>query len=467
MSDVFVIEGGTIVTHDSTFRADVVIRGEQIVSLTSDSSDIEGATRIDATGLLVLPGGIDAHTHFREPEEFTREGFFSGGQGAAAGGITTVVEMPQADPTTVTVEQFQAKRTQVARTALVDMALWVGVVGGQLQSEFDLRNLASTGAVAFKSFLASSSPSFPAIDTTTLHWAMRIIAETGLPYALHAEDDNLLASGLHRLQDRGRTDPLAHAESRPPLVESVAVAEALYLAEVTGCWVHICHCASADALRLVAEARARGVRVTVETCPQYLSLNTDDLVALKGYGRCAPSLRDQDEVDQIWSYVMDETIDLICSDHCGLTREQKDAGAEDIFRAPLGLAGVQTLLPVFFDAAVNQRQMSLNQFVRQMATNPAQIFELYPRKGTIAVGSDADLVIFDPDRTWVVLGEEMLHKQKWTPFEGKSVTGRVIRTIRRGEVIYDDSLEGEARLPGLAGSGRYLPRGYGQDGSSS
>jgi allantoinase len=283
-----------------------------------------------------------------------------------------------------------------------------------------------------------------------------------LPYGLHAEDDNLLQSGIARMQGAGRIDALAHAESRPPLIEAVAVAEALYLAEVTGCWIHICHCASADALRLIAEARTRGVRVTVETCPQYLALTTNDLIALKGFARCAPSLRQQEEVDHIWSYVLDETIDVICSDHCGFTKEQKEAGEEDIFRAPNGLAGVQTLLPVFYDGAVRARSMDLSQFVRQIATNPAQIFDLYPRKGTIAVGSDADLVVFDPERSWVVRGEEMHHKQKWTPFEGKSITGRVVRTLRRGETIYDDSLEGDARLPALAGSGRYLPRGYGR-----
>jgi allantoinase len=463
MSETVVIEGGTVVTHDGQFRADVVIANERITSLTTDATDVEADHRIDATGLLVLPGGIDVHTHFREPEEFTKEGFFCGGQGAAAGGITSVIEMPQADPTTVTVEQFLAKRTQVNRNALVDMALWAGIVGGDLQNEAELRNLASTGAVAFKSFMASSSPSFPAVDTTTLHWAMTLVAETGLPYGLHAEDDNLVQSGLKRLQDSGRTDAIAHAESRPPLVEAVAVAEALYLAEVTGCWVHICHCASADALRLIADARTRGVRVTVETCPQYLALNTDDLVALKGYGRCAPAVRSQEEVDHIWSYVLDETIDVICSDHCGYTREQKDAGEEDIFRAPMGLAGVQTLMPAFYDRAVGAHSMDPSQFVRQIATNPAQIFDLYPRKGTIAIGSDADVVVFDPERSWVVRGEEMFHKQKWSPFEGKTITGRVVRTLRRGETIYDDSLEGDARLPALAGSGRYLPRGYGQE----
>jgi allantoinase len=462
MNETVVIEGGTVVTHDGQFRADVVIADERIVSLTLDASDLEADQRIDATGLLVMPGGIDVHTHFREPEEFTKEGFLSGGQGAAAGGITTVIEMPQADPTTVTVDQYSAKRNQVSKNALVDMALWAGVVGNPLQTDVEVRNLASAGAVAFKSFMASSSPSFPAVDTTALYNAMTIIAETGLPYGLHAEDDNLVASGLKRMQDAGRTDPQAHAESRLPIVESVAVAEVLHLAELTGCWVHICHCASADALRLITEARGRGVRVTVETCPQYLALNTDDLAVLKGYGRCAPALRDQDEVDHIWEYVLDETVDVICSDHCGFTREQKDAGDEDIFRAPLGLSGVQTLLPVFFDNAVNKRGMATSQFVRQIATNPAQIFDLYPRKGTIAVGSDADVIIFDPERTWEVRDEDALHKQKWSPFRGKQITGRVIRTLRRGETIYDDSLEGESRIPGLAGSGRYLPRGYGR-----
>lgn len=462
MSDTVVIYGGTVVTHDGQFRADVVIADEQIVGLTLDASDVEADQRIDATGLLVMPGGIDVHTHFREPEEFTKEGFLAGGQGAAAGGITTVIEMPQADPTTVTVEQYQAKRNQVSKTALVDMALWAGIVGQPLQDEKQLRDLATTGAVAFKSFMASSSPSFPAVDTTALHWAMTIIAETGMPYGLHAEDDNLVLSGLKRMQNAGRTDPLAHAESRPPLVEAVAVAEVLYLAEITGCWVHICHCASAEALRLIAEARAKGVRVTVETCPQYLALNTDDLVTLKGYGRCAPALRYQDEVDHIWEYVLDETIDVICSDHCGFTKEQKDAGEEDIFRAPMGLSGIQTLLPVFYDSAVRARSMNASQFVRQIATNPAQIFDVYPRKGTIAIGSDADVIIFDPERSWVVRNEDMFHKQKWTPFDGKTVTGRVVRTLRRGETIYDDSLAGDARIPGLAGSGRYLPRGYGQ-----
>ena len=459
-----IIEGGTIVTHESQFKGDLIVTGERISGIVADARGMLADERIDATGKLVIPGGIDVHTHFREPEEFTREGFTTGSQGAAAGGITTVVEMPQADPTTVNGDHLQAKRLRVAKTSIVDMALWGGIVGPPQQTKEDIEEMALMGAVAFKSFMASSSPSFPAVDVDKLYWAMQIVAGTGLPYGLHAEDDVMVLAGLKRTQGAGRTDAIAHAESRPPIVEAVAVASALHLAELTGCWIHICHCASVDALRQIAEARAKGVKVTVETCPQYLALNTDDLVKLGGFGRCAPALRPQSEVDGIWPYVLDETIDLICSDHCGFTAESKAAASDDIFKAPLGLSGIQTLLPSFFDTAVNQRELSLPQFVRQISTNPAQIFGLYPRKGTIAVGADADIVVLDRDKEWVAKGDDMLHKQKWTPFEGKTIKGRVLRTLRRGETIYNDALEGQARLPATPGSGRYLTRGYGEKG---
>jgi allantoinase len=457
-----IIEGGMIVTPETQFRADLIITSERISGIVSDARGIFADERIDATGKLVMPGGIDVHTHFREPEEFTKEGFTTGSQAAAAGGITSVVEMPQADPTTITGDQFQEKRLRIAKTSIVDMALWGGVVGEPQQKPEAIREMASLGAAGFKSFMASSSPSFPAVDVDKLYAAMQTVAGTGLPYGLHAEDDVMLAAGLRRTQEAGRTDPMAHAESRPPIVEAVAVANALHLAEITGCWVHVCHCASADALRQIAEARAKGVKVTVETCPQYLALNTDDLVRLRGFGRCAPAIRPQSEVDAIWPYVLDETVDLICSDHCGFTAESKSAGADDIFKAPLGLAGVQTLLPSFFDTAVNKRHMALPQFVRQMSTNPAQIFGLYPRKGTITIGADADVIVLDPNTEWVPTGEEMLHRQKWTPFEGKTIKGRVLRTLRRGETIYDDAQTDDARIPGTPGSGRFLPRGYGE-----
>jgi allantoinase len=311
--------------------------------------------------------------------------------------------------------------------------------------------------------MASSSPFFAAVNDADLFMAMKTISELNVPYALHAESDALVRSGLDRMASAGRKDPLAHADSRPPLVEDVAVNTALYLAEKTGCWIHICHVASSEALRQIADARARGVRVTCETCPQYLSLNTDDLTVLAGFGRCAPAIRPQEEVDAIWPYVMSESVDFVCSDHCGFTMQRKAEGAEDIFAAPMGLSGIQTLLPVFFDGAVVQRGMPLEQFVRQISTNAAKFADVYPQKGTIRVGSDADIVLLDPNQTWTVRGADMLHRNLWSPFEGKEVTGRVVRTIRRGETVYDDALIGAARVPAKPGSGSLLPRGYGRD----
>ncbi len=457
-----VVAGGTVVTEHGAVRADLVLEGERVATIALDAADVAADERIDAAGLLVLPGGIDAHTHFWEPADELLEGFATGGAAAVAGGITTVVEMPQASPTTVTAAQFRDKRARVGVSAIADTALWGGVIGAPDQTADELTAMAAEGAAAYKSFMASSSRSFPAVDDAQLLAAMTAIAPTGLPYGIHAENDALVKAGIAGLRAGGRRDPLAHAESRPPLVETVAVGTVLALAEATGCWVHICHVASAGALRLIADARARGVRVTCETCPQYLVLDTDDLQRLAGFARCAPALREPEEVAAIWDAVLDETVDLICSDHCGYTVASKAAGADDIFAAPLGLPGVQTLLPAFFDAAVVRRGMGLAQFVRQIAANPARIFGLYPRKGTIAVGGDADLVLLDPRREWEVRDADAFHRQPWTPYAGRRLTGRVVRTIRRGETVYDDRASGAARITAEPGSGRFLPRGYGE-----
>ena len=458
-----VIENGTVVTAGGVYPADVIISDGAIAALATDATDWAADERIDATGLWVMPGGIDVHTHFEEPDPRLLEGFATGSAGAAAGGLTAVVEMPQAHPTTTTPDHFREKRRCVEEHAIVDVALWGGIIGPPAQTVSDLDGMAAEGAAAFKSFMASSSPFFPAVDHAQLLWGMREAARLGLPYGLHAEDHQLLNDGLNRMAQAGRRDALAHAESRPPLVETVAVNTALLLAQETGCHVHICHAASAGALALIKEAKRRGVRVTCETCPQYLTLNTDDLQRLAGFARCAPALRDQDEVDAIWGYVLDGTIDLICSDHCPYTIESKDAGRDDIFQAPLGLSGVQTLLPGFFSEAVVKRGMAPERFVSLISSNPARIFGLFPRKGTLAVGADADIALLDPEATWTVSVEDALHKQKWTPYEGKTITGRVRRTIRRGETIFDDARHGDVRVTAKPGSGRFLPRGYGKE----
>lgn len=454
-----VIANGTVVTSDGPVRADIVIRNGRISTLTMDASDLPDAERIDAEGLIVVPGGVDVHTHFRVPDPRDVEGFEWGSRGALAGGITTAVEMPQANPTAVTGEVVKQKKQIIEEHSRIDIALWGGVVG---QPWSDVQDMIDEGVVALKAFMPESSPSFPHIDDATLLSTFEHMVDLGLtmPFGLHAESDALLRAGLKRMQESGRTDPMAHAESRLALVETEAVHRALFFAEHTGGHLYVCHCASPEALALIANAKARGVWVDVETCPQYLLLDTTDLEAQGPWARCAPAIRDRDEVEQIWEFVADGTVDVISSDHCAYTREEKEAGLENIWNAPLGCSGVQTMYPGILDDMVNHRGLDLEHFVALTATNPAQIFSLYPRKGTIQIGSDADLVLYDLNRPWTVRGEEMLHKNKWTPFEGKSIGASVIKTIARGVVQFDATQDDP--LVGCAGSGSFLPRDYGE-----
>ncbi len=452
-----VVQGGTVVTGEGPLRVDLVLTGEEITAIMSDASSVTADERIDATGLVVVPGGIDVHTHFREPDPTEVEGFDWGSRGALAGGITSAVEMPQATPTATTGDVFRQKKQLIEERARIDIALWGGVIG---QPWEDVQDMIDEGAVALKAFMPESSPSFPHIDDAVLLDTFEHLRGTDIPFGLHAESDALLKAGLARMQASGRTDPMAHAESRPPLVEVEAIHRAIFFAELTGSRLYVCHVAAADGLQLIKEARARGVRVEAETCPQYLLLDHSDLVAQGVWARCAPAFRSRDEVERIWSHVKDGTVDVISSDHCAYTRESKEAAMDNIWDAPLGCSGVQTMYPGVLDEMIHDRGLGLERFVELSSTNPARIFSLYPRKGVIQVGSDADLVFYDLDTSWQVQGANMHHKNKWTPFEGKTIGTTVVRSMVRGVTQFD--ITSEDLFTGQAGTGNFLPRGYGQ-----
>lgn len=455
---VTIVSGGTVVTSDGPVRADLVIRGERIATITTDAADVDGAERIDASGLIVVPGGVDAHTHFREPDPRHVEGFETGSMAALAGGVTSAVEMPQAAPTSSTGEHIREKRRLVGENAMIDIALWGGIVGQPVEQ---IQEMIDEGVAGLKAFMPASSPGFPAADDQVLLDTFQFLARSGsdIRFGIHCENDTLMEKGIARMQAAGRKDPLAHHDSRPPLVETEAVHRALFFAELTGAWLYVCHCASADALALIKAAKARGANVEVETCPQYLSLDHGDLVKHGPFARCAPAIRDRAEVERIWEYVKDGTVDVVSSDHCGYTIEEKRAGLEDIWQAPLGLSGVQTMYPALFDEIVNKRGLGLERFVALSATNPAKVFSLYPRKGVIQVGADADLAFYDPNRPWEVRGEDMLHRNKWTPFEGKIIGASVVKTMLRGQLAFDASRA--APVIARPGDGRFLGRGYG------
>lgn len=444
-----VIQGGLLATDYGVFCADILVRDGIIVAIGQQGIAVaDGATVIDARGLTIFPGGVDAHTHMREPSLIAREGITHGTMAAAAGGITTIIDMPQADPPATTVESFRAKRDADARGSLADFALYAGAIG---QPGEVLAALHAEGAIAFKSFISASSPAFPNVTDAQLFAALRTMAELGAMLTVHCENNDLLEAGLQEMRDAGRTDPLAHAQSRPGYVEVEAVLKTLYLAKTAGARVHIAHVSVAESAIAIAEARRDGQRASGETCPHYLLMDEDDLVRLGPYARCAPAIRTRAEVEALWPYLRDETLSFVCSDHSPYTIEEKERGRANILDAPLGLNVIQVMFPALLSEAVHQRGMPLEQFARVTATNPARLFGLYPKKGTIRVGGDADFALYDLDAMWTVEARDLLSLHKWTPLDGRRIRGKVIWTILRGIPLY-----GDGRILAAPGTGEFL-----------
>jgi allantoinase len=426
-----VIAGGTVVTEYDTQRADVVVEDGRIVEIVDDASDRSGE-RVDATGKLVFPGGVDMHTHLREPSKIEREGFAYGTASAVAGGITTVVEMPQADPLVVDVESFVLKHELASRGSIADFGLYAAAIG---QSPAELEALREAGALAFKAFTCNSAPGYPKLAGEGLATCLANLHELDALLIVHAEDDEQLQAGIARMLAEGRTDPRAHAESRPPNVEIDAIATVTKLAEHARARLHVAHVSTAGGVKLVADARANGGSVTCETCPQYLLMDTTDLDRLGPWARCAPALRERAEVELLWDLVLEGEVNAIASDHSPYTYADKEAGQDDIFKASLGLNVIQVMLPAVFSEGM-RRGLSLTRFAELSAAGPAKILGLYPRKGSLTVGADADLAIWNPTERWRVSRDQLLSRFPWTPLEGREIVGRVETTIRRGEIVY-------------------------------
>ncbi|MDQ2783959.1 MAG: allantoinase AllB [Chloroflexota bacterium] len=451
------IRGGTLVTESALVRADLRVRGERIVGIEAGTGAQAADRVIDATGLLVLPGGVDAHVHARDPDEPLIEGFHTATMAAAAGGITTIIEMPQAAPLAADGESFRIRRAAAERNAVIDVAMYGAVVGGKTTSK-DLAAMRAAGAIAFKAFMVGGSAGMTPVSDSDIMRTLEALRDTGMIFTVHAENADLVANGIRRMQDAGQIDPLAHARSRPAPYEAEAVQRAIFLAEVTGGRLHIAHVSSQLALEFIQAAKARGVHVTAETCPQYLVMDVSDLARKGGFARCAPPLRTRGDVEAMWRGLADGSLDFICSDHCGYTIASKEAGWANIFDAPQGLSVIQHMLPVVYDAAINVRGWSWPEIVRRTATAPARLFGLAPRKGALAIGADADIVLYDPNTAATVTRDGLLTRQKWSAFEGKTYRGRVVRTLIRGRDVY-----GDGEIVVNAGNGRFLTPAYARD----
>ncbi len=445
-----VIANGTVAAPYGVFRAHVVIEGDRISAFSEDDDVLTDADDVlDAAGLVVTAGAIDLHGHFEDPGHTEREDFTTGTKAAAAGGVTTVLEHPLTYPPTTTVELYREKRAMASEKVVIDFGLWGALTPISLD---EMRGQWREGAPGFKAFMADSEPAYPRADDGALLEGMRTAADLGALVLVHAENDAMLKFNMERLRSEGRTDPIAHHESRPPIVEEEAANRALFLAKQVGARLQVVHSSSPGTVRLVRDARASGQQATIEVCSHHLLLDLGDLERLGPFGRCAPALRERALVEQMWDYVLDGTIDCLVSDHCAYTLEEKRHGYEDIFLAPNGCQVMQEMVPVVLDEAYHRRGMRLDAFARLISERPARIAGLYPRKGSLLVGSDADLVLWDLEGSWIIdPTSQQFSKNPWSPFEGRKCQARVVRTFVRGETVYADGA-----ITVSPGSGRFV-----------
>jgi allantoinase len=426
-----VIRGGTLVTPDGLVQADVAIEDGRIVAIAPEMPDAREI--VDARGLHVFPGVVDAHVHFNEPGRTEWEGGATGSRALAAGGGTTFVDMPlNSTPCTLDAREFARKREALSASSITDFALWGGLVPGNIGA---LEGLADAGVVGFKAFMSDSGlPEFPRADDLTLFEGMTAAARLGLPVAVHAESEAITAGLSARLLAGGDGEVADVLASRPVIAEVEAIARATLLAGETGARLHIVHVSSGRGVAVAAEARARGVDVTIETCPHYLCFTTEDVERIGVAAKCAPPIRGADEREALWQAVIDGTVDIIGSDHSPAPLAQKTGG---FARAWGGIAGVQATLAILLDRGYHARGLPLSQVASLLAARPASRFGL-TRKGAIRVGLDADfaLVALDTIHTF----GRLLQRHPMSPYLGMSCRGAVTSTIRRGETIVADGV---------------------------
>ncbi len=455
MGQDLVVRGGTLVTSSGRRLADITVSDGRITAVLAPGEASAAENVFDATGLHVLPGVIDTHVHTRHPGVPEREDFLSGTAAAAAGGITTLFEMPISKLPVNSGESLARRAELLQPTAHIDYALYGGAGHENLAA---IAEQAEAGAIAFKTFLQPPPPTrldeffgLWCTDEVLLRDVMRAVKGTGLRQCFHCEHTATFLALQHQLQAEGRITGRAHAESRPPVVEDLSVAIVLALAEDLGARVQVVHCSSPRAARLVRDARGRGVDATVETCPPYLFFTDEALDRLGPFAKCNPPLRGEAEVRGLRQCLREGLIEVVGTDHSPFLAADKATGAANIFLAPPGLAGLEVLVPLMLTAA-HHGWITLEEVAALCAENAARLFAL-PQKGRVEPGADADLTIVDVAATWRYDSTAALTKSRdnMRIYDGVEMHGRVAATLVRGVVVYQDGV-----VTGTPGHGRFV-----------
>lgn len=430
-----IIRNGNIVTSESVAKGDIAIKDGKIAELSIKGISAKGANELNAEGLHVFPGLIDSHVHFNEPGRTEWEGAETGSKSLAAGGVTTYFDMPlNSTPPTINKESLDLKRKLSEEKSVINPNYWGGLVPENIDN---LKELHDNGVIGFKAFMSPSGiEDFHHADDTTLYKGMKEIASFGSLLAVHAESTVICEQLATKKLQEGKTSARDYVESRPIISEIEAVRRIISYAEATGCKLHIVHASSRKVVQVVEEAKRRGVDVTVETCGHYLSLTVKDLEEKGGLAKCAPPLRDEDELEDLWVAVANGEIDIISSDHSPAPASMKTI-TDNYFEGWGGISGAQSTFNVMLTEGYAKRNLPLEKIVTLMAKNPAKIFGL-TNKGDITVGYDADFTIVNLDESFRLENGDLFYRHQHSPYVGMTFKGKVKTTIVSGEVVYEN-----------------------------
>jgi len=456
-----IIKNGSVVTAEKTVSADIGIEKGKIVKIGQRLAKTENRKPkteiIDAKGKFVMPGGIDMHVHFNLFFCGTySENWDTATQAAASGGVTTIIDYAIQTKGKTLREAVESRMKDAEGKVAIDYSLHGGITDWNEKTKEEMNYYANNGIPSFKMFMIYRAQGWMA-DDGILFSALEETKKSGALIMLHAESAfilDLLVERFHTEEMMKKYGAYCHSLSRPCFTEYEAVQRAAMWAKVTGGRVYIVHTSTSESAEIIAKAKKEGVKIWHETCPQYLLL-TDDVYKKENghYYACCPQMKKKHDAQGLLKAVKSGTLSIISTDTCTFNTEQKNMWNGDFTKIPYGLPGVETLIPTMFTFLVGKNKISLNKFVSLVSTNPAKLFGLYPQKGVIRVGSDADIVIFDPNKKVTIDYKNLATKCDWSPFQGMKLTGYPETTISRGEIVAENG-----KFVGKKGRGQFVPR---------
>jgi len=448
------IKNARIIENDQLKMVNIYVEKGKIKDIVpGDEALLPAEKEIDVKGNIVFPGFIDPHVHFDDPGFTEREGFETGTRSAAAGGITTIIDMPCTSiPPVTSGPNFNYKLNIVKPKAYVDFAFWGGVTPEQVESgeyKKSLKELKDRGIVGVKFYTVSGMELYPRMPVPDMDKAFRLMKKLNLVCAIHAEDYCLVDYYSHLMQEMGREDTESWSEGRTYEAEPEAIWSVVGITEKVGNKLHIVHLSTKEGLNIIRWAKSRGVDATTETCPQYLIFTVKDFKKIGAILKTAPPLRREEDRDALWQGLKDGSIDFICTDHAaGKYPEEKSD--TNIWKNYAGIPGTQLVVPSILYYGYHKGRLSLAEIQKLMSENAAKRYGLFPEKGAIQIGSDADFSVVDLDKEWTVEPSRLESKGKYSPFAGNKLKGKIYMTIVRGEIVYRED-------EGVIGK-----RGYGQ-----